>query len=80
MTDWCELIMIISATDFVYGGELFYKNPMTGECYRLYDPPAFSGRETNNKVLKPEPVRQAIYNEYLDNCIEVKMKWEGRNA
>jgi hypothetical protein len=80
MIGWHNLFMIINATDFIYGGELFYKNPRTGECYQLYDPPAFSNRENGNKILKAEPIRPSIYNEYLDNCIEVKMKWEGRHA
>jgi hypothetical protein len=72
--------MIINVTDFIYGGELFYKNSITDECYQLYLPPAVNGRGNGNKLLKAEPVRPSIYNEYLDNCIEAKMKWEGRNA
>jgi hypothetical protein len=80
MKDWSSLLMILNATDFIYGGDLFYKDTRTGECYHLHDLPAFSGRENGNKILKAEPVRSSIYNEYLDNCIEAKMKWEGRNA
>jgi hypothetical protein len=80
MTGRSELTMIINATDFLYGGELFYKNLGTGRCYRLYVPPAFFCEGNGNKVLTAEPVRPDIYDEYLDNCREVAMKWGSRYA
>ncbi|MDR0759679.1 MAG: hypothetical protein LBF74_06160 [Treponema sp.] len=75
MSGWADLTMVINATDFLYGGcTLFFKDPITGRCYELYDPLALSGREANNKVLTAKPVRLNIYSEYLDNCREVSMK------
>jgi hypothetical protein len=60
--------LIISPTDFLYNGSLFFRNPDTGRCYRLAEPSGCHSRAARKGLLVSKRVPQAYYNECLEEC------------
>jgi hypothetical protein len=60
--------LIISPTDFLYNGSLFFRNSDTGRCYRLVEPSVRSGRAVHKGLLVNKRVSLASYNESLAAC------------
>jgi hypothetical protein len=60
--------MVISPTDFLYNGILFYRNPDTGRCYRLAEPGSHS-KAARKGLLASKRVSLAQYNESLAACL-----------
>jgi hypothetical protein len=59
---------IISPTDFLYNGTLFYRNLETGRCYRLAEPSGVYSRAARKGLLAYKRVPLAYYNECLEAC------------
>jgi hypothetical protein len=59
---------IISPTDFLYNGTLFYRN-LTGRCYRLDGPSGARGRAARKGLLASKRVSLAYYNECRAACL-----------
>jgi hypothetical protein len=60
--------MIISPTDFLYNGVLFFRNPQTGRCYRLAEPSGPYSRAARKGLLASKRVSLTYYNECLTAC------------
>jgi hypothetical protein len=60
--------MIISSTDFLYGGSLFFKKGDTGRCYRLAEPSGTRGRAARKGLLASKRISLAYYNECQASC------------
>jgi hypothetical protein len=58
---------IISPTDFLHNGVLFYQNE-NGRCYRYVEPSGLHSRAARNGLLASKRVSRAFYNESLDAC------------
>ncbi|MDR2185703.1 MAG: hypothetical protein LBO80_08600 [Treponema sp.] len=63
--------MIISSTDFLYEGVLFYRNIDTGRCYRLVEPSGVYGRAARKDLLVSKRVSLAYYNKCFAACRRV---------
>jgi hypothetical protein len=59
--------MIISPTDFLYNGSLFFKGS-AGRCYRLAEPSSLHNRAARKGLLVSKRVSLAYYNECLEEC------------
>jgi hypothetical protein len=60
--------MIISPTDFLYNGVLFFRNPETGRCYRLAKPSGLHSRAARKGLLASKRVSLEYYNKCLAAC------------
>jgi hypothetical protein len=60
--------MIISSTDFLYNGVLFFRNPETGRCYRLAEPCGPYSRAARKGLLASERISLTYYNECCAAC------------
>jgi hypothetical protein len=60
--------MIISPTDFLYNGVLFFRNPGTGRCYRLAEPSGARGRAARKGLFASKRVSLDYYNDCLALC------------
>jgi hypothetical protein len=60
--------MIISPTDFLYNGVLFYRNLETGRCYRLVEPCGHYSRAARKGLLASKRIPCTYYNECLEAC------------
>jgi hypothetical protein len=60
--------LIISPTDFLYNGVIFYRNPDTGRCYRLVEPSGHYSKAAQKDLLVSKRVSLAYYNECLAAC------------
>jgi hypothetical protein len=58
---------IISPTDFLYNGVLFYRN-LTGRCYRLVEPSGPYSRAARKGLMANKRITLAQYNECLAAC------------
>jgi hypothetical protein len=59
--------MIISPTDFVYNGVVFFRDP-NGRCYRLVEPSGLHSRAARKGLLASKRISLARYNECLAAC------------
>jgi hypothetical protein len=59
--------MIISPTDFLYNGVVFFRDP-NGRCYRLVESSGFHSRKTRKGLLASKRISLAYYNECLEAC------------
>jgi hypothetical protein len=59
--------MIISPTDFLYNGVLFFRTD-TGRCYRLAEPSGARGRAARKGLFASKRVSLAHYTECLAVC------------
>jgi hypothetical protein len=62
--------MIISPTDFVFNGMLFYRN-LTGRCYLLVEPSNPSGKVARRGLLASKRISLEYYNECLAACRQI---------
>jgi hypothetical protein len=58
---------IISPTDFLYNGTMFYRN-MTGRCYQLVEPSGIRSRAARLGLYASKRVSLAYYNECFIAC------------
>jgi hypothetical protein len=58
---------VISPTDFLYNGVLFFKTD-TGRCYRLAEPSGRNSRAARKGLLASKRVSLAYYTECLAAC------------
>jgi hypothetical protein len=58
---------IISPTDFLYNGVLFYRNE-SGRCYRYVEPAGLYSRAARKGLLASKRISLAHYNECLAAC------------
>jgi hypothetical protein len=58
---------IISPTDFLYNGVLFYRN-LAGRCYRLTEPSGCHSRAARKGLLASKRVSLEYYDECLAAC------------
>jgi hypothetical protein len=59
---------IISPTDFLYNGVLFFRKADTGRCYRLVEPSGVRGKAARKGLLASKRISRAVYNECLAAC------------
>ncbi|MDR0759681.1 MAG: hypothetical protein LBF74_06170 [Treponema sp.] len=59
--------MIISPTDFLYNGVLFYRND-TGRCYRLVEPSGHYSRAARKGLLASKRISLTYSTECLEAC------------
>jgi hypothetical protein len=59
---------IISSTDFLYNGTMFYRNH-TGRCYRLVEPSGAHSRAARMGLYASKRVSLAYYNECRSACL-----------
>jgi hypothetical protein len=64
--------MIISPTDFLYNGILFYRHLETGRCYRLAEPSGRHGRAARKGLLASKRTSLAYYAECLEACRRIE--------
>ncbi|MDR2444330.1 MAG: hypothetical protein LBD44_00125 [Spirochaetaceae bacterium] len=60
--------MIISPTDFLYNGVLFFRNTETGRCYKLVEPSGHYSRAARKNLMASKRAALACYNENLTAC------------
>jgi hypothetical protein len=58
--------MIISHSDFVYEGVLFYKS--AGRCYLLVEPRSPAGRAARKNLLVSKRISLDYYCQCLESC------------
>ncbi|MDR1418778.1 MAG: hypothetical protein LBI86_00185 [Treponema sp.] len=59
---------IISSTDFLYNGVLFFRSPDSGRCYRLAEPSGPCSRAARKGLLASKRISLARYNECFAAC------------
>ena len=64
--------MILSPTDFLYNGILFFRNPENGRCYRLVEPSGHYSRAARKGLLANKRISLAYYNECLEACRRIE--------
>jgi hypothetical protein len=60
--------MIISPTDFLYKGVLFYRKLETGRWYRLVEPSGLYSRAARKGLLASKRISLEYYNKCLTAC------------
>jgi hypothetical protein len=60
--------MIISTTDFLYNGTLYFKDSRTGRCYRFAEPASDHSEAARKNLLVKKRVSEAVYRERLEAC------------
>jgi hypothetical protein len=60
--------LIISPTDFLYNGSLFFMKADTGRCYRLAEPSGPYSRAARKGLLVNKRISLAYYNKCLATC------------
>jgi hypothetical protein len=60
--------MIISPTEFLYKGVLFYRKLETGRCYRLVEPSGLHSRKARKGLLASKRISLEYYDECLAAC------------
>jgi hypothetical protein len=60
--------MIISPTDFLYEGFVYFKDSWSGRCYRLVEPSGFYSKAAREGGLVKKRISLARYTECLETC------------
>jgi hypothetical protein len=60
--------MIISPTDFLYEGFVYFRDSWSDRCYRLVEPSGFYSKAAREGGLVKKRISLAHYNECLEAC------------